>query len=44
MLTIKESVLSLNEKQNNIDFPTFKLPHVLKICYDSPVKYYFGRF
>ena len=26
MLLIKESVLSLKEKQCNIDFPTFKLP------------------
>ena len=36
MLLLKESVLSLKEKQHNIGFPTFKLNclQVPKIFYD----------
>ena len=34
MVLIKEFVLSLYKKQNNIGFPTYKLPKVLKLFYD----------
>ena len=45
MLITKESVLNL--KNNNItslDFLLSNCLQLLKIFYDSPVKYYFGRF
>ena len=41
MLLMKESVLSLKEKQHKLDFPTFKLPANTNIVQDSPVKYLF---
>ena len=41
---MKQSVLSLKEKQPDIDFLLSYCPHALKTFYDSPVKYYFGRF
>jgi len=45
MLITKESVLNLKKTTHYIiGFSTFKLPATLKICYDSPVKYYFWRF
>ena len=45
MLLMKESVLSLKEKNNRtLIFLLPNCPQVLKIFYDSPVKYYFWRF
>jgi len=38
---MKESVLSLNEKQHKLDFPTFKLPANTNIVQDSPVNFFY---
>ena len=45
MLHMKESMLSLKEKQNRtLIFLLPNCPQVLKIFYDSPVKKYFLPF
>ena len=45
MLPMRESVLSLNEKNNTtLVFLLSNCPQVLKIFYDWPIKYYFDDF
>jgi len=44
MLLMKVSVLSLKEKNTPLVFLLSNCPHVSKLFYDSPVKYYFWRF
>ena len=45
MLPMRESVLSLKEKKpTTLVFLLSNCPHVLKIFYDWPIKYYFDDF
>jgi len=45
MLLLKDSVLSFEEKkQHNLGLPTFKLPQVLNIFSDYPLKIIFVNF
>ena len=40
MLVMKICCPEVDGKTHNIGVPVFNCPHVLKLFYDSPVKYY----